>query len=129
MKKAAEGLNIVLKYIVVNQPKTKRKSKRKQTVYKWLRDHTSVIDFGKKVFDEELGKSKPIHCNKNKDVMCRYFYEKFYIDRMCNRDYDDHLSGKETFYFTGDASRKHPYMISMIDIDCHKFFLFPHRQV
>ena len=114
MKEAAEGFVNVLHNIVVKQnAKTGSKSRKKQRPCKWLRDHTSPIDFGLK-YD-----GHPIHCNKNEEVLRSFRIRNYWIDRMRNRDYDDHFSGRETFYFTGDPFRKNPYTLLMIDIDCH----------
>jgi len=112
---------VIHSIVVKDNRKTPGQKKRKQTPYKWLRDHTSSIDFGKKVFDKKLGKFKPVHCNKNEDVMRRFLYKAYYLDSMRNRDYDAHFSGDTTYYFTGDARRTKPYILLMLDIDCHKW--------
>jgi len=85
---------------------------RNATIYKWLRDRTSPIDYGKKY------KGHPIHCNKNADVL-NAFRTGHWLSRMTNDDFDAHFEDRETFYFTANGSPRCPEILVMIDIDCH----------
>lgn len=105
--------------IIVPQTAKKRKSNqrkrhpRKTTIYKWLRERISSIDFGIKY------QGYPIHVNTNDEVLSAFRGGRW-LDRMTNADFEDHFSGKDTFYFTGNGSSKAKEILVLIDIDCHK---------
>src|SRR5690606_25217684 len=100
--------------IIKNRDDVQRTRQRRQTPYKWLRDHTSGIDFGIKLHGH------PIHCNQNKEVLIAFRSENCWLDGMRNRDYDAHFAGTDTYYFTGDARKATKSTLLMIDIDCHE---------
>ena len=96
------------------RPKKRRQQQqRQQSIYQWLRERTSPIDFGKKV------KGRPVHCNKNKKVLDA-FANGQWLERMTNKKFDSHFSGQETFYFTANSRCRASEILVMIDIDCHK---------
>jgi hypothetical protein len=87
--------------------------KRKQKIYKWLRDRTSSIDYGFKYLGH------PIHCNTNEEVLDA-FNNRQWLSRITNDKFHRHFSGESTSYFTGNGNPKFPETLVMIDIDCHK---------
>lgn len=98
---------------------TRRKHKcRKATPYKWLRDLISSIDFGNKKVKWDGTPGVP-HMNTITDVMAAYNGSQWWrIDRLCNVDFDDHFSNRETYYFTAGNGRR---VIIMGDVDCKRF--------
>lgn len=104
--------------IVEHKPKNHERPKRKHrrrrtTIYKWLRDRTSSIDYGVKF------RGHPIHCNKNEAVL-EAFQRQRWLSRMTNAKFDQHFAGIETYYFTGNSRTRANETLAMIDIDCHK---------
>jgi len=93
------------------QPKS-RKFKKK-SIYRWLRERTSSVDYGFKYYGH------PIHCNTNERVLDAFNGGKW-LSRMKNEKFDDHFSGDKTFYFTGNGSSSCSETLLNIDIDCHK---------
>jgi len=91
----------------------RQRRRRTATIYKWLRDRISPIDYGKK------HEGHPIHCNKNVDVV-NAFTLGHWLSRMKNDDFDAHFEDRETFYFTANGSPRCPEVLVMIDIDCHQ---------
>lgn len=86
---------------------------RKKSIYRWLRERTSSVDYGFKY------NGHPIHCNTNEQVLDAFYGGKW-LSRMTNNKFDDHFSGNKTHYFTGNGSPKFPETLLNIDIDCHK---------
>jgi hypothetical protein len=95
------------------RPKKRRIRRRPQSIYQWLRERTSSIDFGMK------HEGHPIHCNKNRDVL-EAFAGRRWLDRMTNLKFNAHFSGEETFYFTGNGRSRSNETLVNLDIDCHK---------
>ena len=93
------------------RPKS-RKAKKK-SIYRWLRERTSSVDYGFKY------NGHPIHCNPNEKVLDAFNGGKW-LSRMTNEKFNDHFSGEKTHYFTGNGSPKFPETLLNIDIDCHK---------
>jgi hypothetical protein len=102
------------KYNSAPTPKNLKKKSKQPSIYRWLRERTSPIDFGVKY------QGHPIHCNFNEAVISAYA-GGHWLSRMTNNRFDQHFSGKETFYFTGASSNKFPETLVNIDIDCHNF--------
>ncbi len=104
----------MLKYSSAPARKTQPKKRRKTrpTIYKWLRERTSSIDYGMK------WQGHPIHCNSNLEVL-EAFNKRRWLSRMTNARFDAHFSGAETYYFTGNGRCRVPETLVMIDIDCH----------
>lgn len=92
----------------------KPRKPRKKTIYRWLRERTSTIDYGVKF------EGHPIHCNTNETVLNAFSGCQWWLSRMTNAKFDAHFSGDQTFYFTGNSSPKFPETLLNIDIDCHK---------
>ena len=92
---------------------TQSRKTKKKSIYRWLRERTSSVDYGFKY------NGHPIHCNKNENVLDSFNGGKW-LSRMTNAKFNDHFSGDETFYFTGNGSSKSPETLLNIDIDCHK---------
>ncbi len=112
-----KGLTVFNSYIVREPSKTRRKRKkisRKPTIYKWLRDRVSWVDYGIKT-----KKGKPVHCNPNEEVLAA-FAAGDWLPKMNNADFDDHFAGRQTNYFTGNGSLRAEELLAMIDIDCHE---------
>lgn len=108
----------MLTSIIVPETTKKRKSSqirhaRQTTIYKWLRDRISSIDFGIKY------KGHPIHCNTNEEVLAAFRGGRW-LDRMTNADFEEHFSAKHTYYFTANGSTKAGEILILIDIDCHR---------
>lgn len=91
----------------------KSRKARKKSIYRWLRERTSSVDYGFKYNGD------PIHCNTNEQVLDAFSGGKW-LSRMTNAKFDDHFSGEKTFYCTGNSSPKAPETLLNIDIDCHK---------
>jgi hypothetical protein len=96
--------------VVTSSEKSPRK---RQKIHAWLRKRISRLDFG---FKHE---GRPIHSNTNADVLDRINNGGGWLDRLKNRDFDDHFDGSKTYYFTGNGSRDSDETLAMIDIDCH----------
>ena len=86
-------------------PKTKN-------VITWLRQLTSDVQYGKKY------KGKPIMCPRNDQVEAFLNHRGKWLQKLRNRDYCDHFTGQETYYFQG-TGRFNRYTLLAIDIDCH----------
>ena len=103
----------------------KKARRGRDTPQAWLRRLTCFFDFGLKVTktDPKTGKasSKPIHCNKNRDILAAFRDDRrwMFIDRLSNSMLDAHWDGDETFYFTGAGSSRCPLALFNFDIDCH----------
>jgi hypothetical protein len=91
----------------------KSRKAKKKSIYRWLRERTSSVDYGFKY------NGHPIHCNTNEQVLDAFNGGKW-LSRMTNDKFDDHFSGEKTHYFTGNGSPKFPETLLNIDIDCHK---------
>lgn len=91
----------------------KSRKVKKKSIYRWLRERTSSVDYGFKYNGD------PIHCNTNEQVLDAFSGGKW-LSRMKNEKFDDHFSGEKTFYFTGNGSPKFSETLLNIDIDCHK---------
>ena len=76
----------------------------------WLRERTSNLDFGYKY----CGGVR--HANYNSETIKLLNRERKWLDRLRNKDFPDHFSGKRTYYFTGNS--RGPSLV-MVDIDCH----------
>ena len=100
----------------------KLKPRRKQTIYKWLRDRTSGLDFGVEVEDDD-GKH-PIHLNTNTQVLDHFARlrdgGRSFLKRISNMNFVDHFDEVSTFYFSGAAEPKKPETLVLVDIDCKK---------
>ena len=116
-----------MKYSSGSQPifdrKIRRKHKRREpSIYKWLRDRTSGIDYGFELHDEK-GKH-PIHLNRNEEVLAHFARiqakQRSWLSRMSNQQFSDHFTNAATFYFAGAAEPKKPETLVLIDIDCKK---------
>jgi hypothetical protein len=92
---------------------TKKSPKKRQKIHAWLRKRISRLDFG---FKHE---GRPKHSNTNAAVLDRINHGGNWLDRLKNRDLDDHFDGSKTYYFTGNGSRQFDETLAMIDIDCH----------
>jgi hypothetical protein len=97
--------------------------KKERSIYTWLRNRTSGLDFGKAIIDRK-GKEHPVHINKNEAVLA--FFDdlrrgkRSWLDKMNNQDFIDHRKKNETFYFGGDSRPKNAWTLVLIDIDCKK---------
>ena len=96
--------------------------KRERSIYTWLRNRTSGLDYGKEITDSK--EAHPIHVNKNEDVM-EFFDDlrrgqRSWLEKMTNQDFIDHRQGDATFYFAGDFRSKAAETLGLIDIDCKK---------
>lgn len=124
MGKPAKGRQKVVKLsfnksIIVNLPQKSKGKNRK--IYKWLRDHTSHIDFGVEWWNPKKQKHHPIHCNKNEVVKSAYRRQDWAsLDRMDNSMYDDHFLENKTYFYAGNHRGKDDETLPMIDIDCQK---------
>src|SRR5580704_14505044 len=96
-----------------DRPKTRRIRRRPQSIYQWLQERTSSIDFGMK------HEGHPIHCNTNRKVL-EAFSRRRWLTRMTRAKFDAHFSGEETFYFTGNGRCRSSETLVNLDIDCHK---------
>jgi hypothetical protein len=96
--------------------------RRKQTIYKWLRDRISSIDIGVEI-EENHGKH-PIHINTNKQVLGHFERlrngERSFMTRLSNMNFVDHFTNVSTYYFAGAAESKKAESLVLIDIDCKK---------
>lgn len=99
--------------IATTHLRPKSRKARKKSIYRWLRERTSAVDYGFKY------NGHPIHCNTNEQVLDAFNGGKW-LSRMKNEKFDDHFSGDKTFYWTGNGSPKFPETLLNIDIDCHK---------
>ena len=101
-------------------PKTQ--PRRKQSIYKWLRDRVSGIDIGVEIEEEDA--KHPIHLNTNSQVLEHFARlrneQPSYLSRLSNMNFVDHVTNVATFYFAGAAERKKPQTVVLIDIDCKK---------
>jgi hypothetical protein len=93
---------------------TRKSPKKRPKIHAWLRKRISPIDFGFKY------EGRPIHSNTNADVLARFNNGGGWLDRLKNRDFDEHFDGSRTYYFTGNGSRKFDETLAKIDIDCHE---------
>jgi hypothetical protein len=91
---------------------TRRRRERQTTIYRWLRDRTSAIDYGLK------HDGHPIHANRNQDVI-EAFNSGRWLSRMTNAKFDAHFECLKTFYFAGNGKTRSGETLVMIDIDCH----------
>ncbi|QDT95288.1 hypothetical protein [Gimesia aquarii] len=97
--------------------------KKERSIYTWLRNRTSGLDYGKEIAGRK-GKH-PIHINKNEEVLA--FFDdlrkgrRTWLEKITNQDFIDHQQKKETFYFAGDSKSKNDETLALIDIDCKKF--------
>ncbi|MHB0958245.1 MAG: hypothetical protein ACYC0X_12265 [Pirellulaceae bacterium] len=116
-----------MKYYSSSQPFFDRKNGRKRTrrepsIYKWLRDRTSGIDYGFELRDEK-GKH-PIHLNRNEEVLAHFARlrdgNRSWLSRISNLNFLDHFTNAGTFFFAGAAEPKKPETLVLIDIDCKK---------
>lgn len=116
-----------MKYSSSSQPtftrkKWRKRQKREPSIYKWLRDRTSSIDYGFELRDEK-GKH-PIHLNRNEEVLAHFARlraeQRSWLSRMTNLNFVDHFTNAATFYFAGAAESKKPETLVLIDIDCKK---------
>ena len=82
------------------------------TIYKWLRDRTSAIDYGLK------HDGHPIHANRNQYVI-EAFNQGRWLRRMTNAMFNAHFDCLATFYFAGNGRTRSGETLVMIDIDCH----------
>lgn len=92
------------------------KTFQKITPYKWLRDLISHIDFAKRKVKPD-GTTYIPHQNCNEAVLKAYrsgWWSK--IVKLCNKDFDQHFTGLETYYFTAGSGVR---VLICIDIDCH----------
>jgi hypothetical protein len=92
---------------------TKKSPRKRQKIHAWLRKRISRLDFG---FKHE---GRPKHSNTNAAVLDRINNNGGWLDRLKNRDLDDHFDGTKTYYFTGNGSSQSDETLAMIDIDCH----------
>jgi hypothetical protein len=92
---------------------TEKSPRKRQKIHAWLRKRISRLDFG---FKHE---GRPIHSNINAKVLDRINNGGGWLDRLKNRDLDEHFDGSRTYYFTGNGSRDSDETLAMIDIDCH----------
>jgi len=99
--------------ISAHKPRTRSRKAKKKSIYRWLRERTSSVDYGFKY------NGHPIHCNTNEQVLDAFKGGKW-LSRMTNEKFDSHFSGEKTFYWTGNGSPKFPETLLNIDIDCHK---------
>ncbi len=103
----------------------KRARKPRDTPQAWLKRLICPFDFGLKVTttDPETGKSssKPIHCNKNRDVLAAFRDDRrwMFVDRLSHSMLDAHWRGEETFYFSAAGSSRCNEILVNLDIDCH----------
>ncbi len=99
-------------------------SKNERSIYTWLRNRTSSIDFGKEIVDKK-GKCHPIHINTNQQVLNFFedlrFDSRAWLKKISNRNFRDHRNEIDTFYFAGNSRPSDPETIVLIDIDCKKF--------
>lgn len=93
---------------------------KEQSIYTWLRNRTSGLDYGKEIAGRK-GKH-PVHINKNEEVLA--FFDdlrkgrRTWLDKIRNQDFIDHRKKKVTFYFAGDSKSKNDETLVLIDIDC-----------
>lgn len=93
--------------------RTTNRESRKKTIYRWLRERTSSVDYGFKY------NGHPVHCNPNEKVLAAFNGGRW-LSRMTNGKFNDHFSGNKTHYFTGQSNSQFPETLLNIDIDCHK---------
>lgn len=92
---------------------------RKSNIYRWLRERTSSVDYGLMYRNPRTKRRSPIHCNTNEEVLDA-FRSKTWLSRLTNEKLDRHFAHQETFYFTGNGSRRGTVeTLVLIDIDCH----------
>lgn len=103
------------------ETKLARKKRSATDIRTWLRERTSGVCFGKQI----TGKSgkHPIHCNKNVDVMRFYKaislgFRPYNLERWTNKDFDRHVAGEDTFFFSGSHKSNKRLTLVNIDIDC-----------
>lgn len=85
----------------------------------------SAIDFGSKVWDPQRKCLRPSHQNTKAEVVASYQrrchdLSPIYLDTLRHRDIINHCSGAETWYASGNQSRKADCTLVLIDIDAGK---------
>jgi hypothetical protein len=93
--------------------------RKTKSIYKWLRDHTSWLDWGRKKPDpKKPGEFYSPHENTKK-VIYRAFNsgQMWRLRKLRNRDYDAHFGGADTLYFTAGYKGK---VLINIDVDCKR---------
>lgn len=96
--------------------------KKERSIYTWLRNRTSGIDYGKEIAGKK-GKH-PVHINTNEDVL-EFFDDlrrchRTWLEKIKDQDFIDHRAGEATFYFAGTSHSRHHETLVLIDIDCKK---------
>jgi hypothetical protein len=84
---------------------------RRNPIYAWLRARFSRIDHGIKL----AGGVR--HCNKNADVE-NCLRTKRFIPCLTNGMLNAHVTGSETYYFTGNGDKASDLTLVNIDVDC-----------
>jgi len=97
----------------------RKKSRKIQTIFTWIRQRTSPFDYGVKA-----GAGRPVHCNTNDDVLMHFqaLQAGYWIRRLSkldNADMADHFAGEKTFYFAADGRCSVFEVLVNLDIDCH----------
>src|SRR5580704_15777369 len=95
-----------------NHQTIRRRRERQTTIYKWLRDRTSAVDYGLK------HDGHPIHANRNEEVI-EAFNRGRWLTRLTNTMFDSHFECRQTFYFAGNGKTRSGETLVLIDIDCH----------
>ncbi|HEU5115467.1 MAG TPA: hypothetical protein VFT74_02210 [Isosphaeraceae bacterium] len=100
-------------------PSTRKKLKKSQNIFTWIRKRTSPFCFGVKTIA-----GNPAHCNKNKAIKLHFQalragYWSRRLSRLKNNDIADHFTGRRTYYFTADGRSSVPEVLINLDIDCH----------
>lgn len=101
---------------MINIPESKNNRKK----ITFFRKITSSLDFGYKYFNSKEFKLKIRHANKKNEIIAFLQSPALNrINRLSNKDYNNHFNDEKTIYFSGNSRRKNPQTLLMIDIDCH----------
>lgn len=86
-----------------------------------LREMTSQLDYGKKIYDRKTDGWHPVHCNSGDCIKAALNSPQTrFLKRVTNRNFADHFADRETYYFAGQEDHRHPDTLVMIDVDCKK---------
>jgi hypothetical protein len=103
-----------------------------RTGFTWLRQRTAQYHVALKqpCWDHDKAEYKvdaqgnfilePRPINTNDKILSVLTQHKGFLFKMRNSDYQDHMAGKDTYYFQGEGRSDRPETLVMIDIDVKK---------
>lgn len=98
-------------------------TKKERSIYTWLRNRTSSLDFGVQIIDK-AGIKHPIHVNNNKTVLNFFedlrFGRRSWLKKLSDAKFAAHRDSQATFFFAGNSRPSAHETLGLIDIDCKK---------